>query len=117
MRNVMKNGGYMVILTIFSIIAGLLITGAVIVLGLVIIAVFIGIEFHNLLSMIALAGVLAMSGVALDWLLQFCKHPDEKEQIVSGPNNHQEFPGEKNTNGFNPWTDEWYGSGPWWKKW
>jgi hypothetical protein len=18
---------------------------------------------------------------------------------------------------FDPWTDEWYGSGPWWKKW
>ena len=18
---------------------------------------------------------------------------------------------------FNPWTDEWYGEGPWWKKW
>ena len=96
-------------------IAGLLMIGTASVLGLAGIAVLTGITSHNLLSLLALAGVLAVIAAGLQWLLRVIPQCDE--QKYPGPNNPREVPDQKQNIHFDPWTDEWYGTGPWWKKW
>ena len=105
------------LLTILGMIAGLGMAGAVIVLILAVIALFTGITTHNLLSMLALAGVLVAIASVLQWLLQKFSSDIREKHIYSGPNNQQDVPDGKQNIHFDPWLDEWYGSGPWWKKW
>ena len=96
-------------------LAGILMTAVALVIVLAVIAVFIGITTHNLLSMLALASVLAVIAAGLQWLLQVIPQCDE--QKYPGPNNPREVLDQKQNIHFDPWTDEWYGTGPWWKKW
>ena len=96
-------------------IAGLLMIGTAIVLGLAGIAVLTGITTHNLLSMLALASVLAVIAAGLQWLLRVIPQRDERN--TPEPNNPYVVPDQKQNIHFDPWTDEWYGAGPWWKKW
>ena len=64
--------------TVFHAITGLLMTAAAIIFALAIIAVFTGITTHNLLSMLALAGTLALTSAGLQWLLQSVPQCDEE---------------------------------------
>ena len=103
--------------TVFHAITGLLMTAAVIIFGLAFIAVFTGITTHNLLSMLVLAGTLALTAAGLQWLLQSVPQFDEERPGNSVLNNQGAVADKKLRVLFDPWTDEWYGSGPWWKKW
>ena len=42
---------------------------------------------------------------------------DEERTGNSVPNNQGAVADKKQSVLFDPWADEWYGSGPWWKKW
>ena len=87
---------------------------AVLAAGLIVFA--IGMTLVTLvLSMLALASVLAVIAAGLQWLLQVIPQCDE--QKYPGPNKPREVPDQKQNIHFDPWTDEWYGTGPWWKKW
>ena len=110
-------GADVMIQTILAMIAGLAMVGAVIVLGLSAVAVFTGITTHNLLSMLAMAGVLAAIATCLQWLLRQFSSGSRENQTNPGMNSHRAVPDRKQNIQFDPWTDEWYGSGPWWKKW
>lgn len=105
------------LLTILGMIAGLGMVGSVIILILAVIAVFAGITTHNLLSMLALAGAFGATASVLQWLLRKFSFDIREKHIYSEPNNQQNVPNGKQNIHFDPWMDEWYGSGPWWKKW
>ena len=103
--------------TVFQAITGLLMTAAAIIFGLAFIAVFTGITTHNLLSMLALAGILGLTAAGLQWLLQSVLQCDEERPENTVPIDQGAAANKKQSVLFDPWTDEWYGSGPWWKKW
>ena len=103
--------------TVLHAITGLLMTATAIIFALAFIAVFTGITTHNLLSMLALAGILGLTAAGLQWLLQSVPQCDEERPGNSVPNNQCAVADKKQSVLFDPWTDEWYGSGPWWKKW
>ena len=103
--------------TVLHAITGVLMTAAAIIFGLAFIAVFTGITTHNLLSMLALAGTLALTAAGLQWLLQSVPQCDEERPGNSVLNNQGAVADKKQSVLFDPWADEWYGSGPWWKKW
>ena len=103
--------------TVFQAITGLLMTATAIIFALAFIAVFTGITTHNLLSMLALAGTLALTAAGLQWLLQSVPQCDEERPENTVPIDQGAAANKKQSVLFDPWTDEWYGSGPWWKKW
>ena len=98
-------------------LAGILMTAAALVIVLAVIAVFTGITTHNLLSMLALAGTFALIAFGIQWIVQLKPQRDGENQRNQGANDQPAVSKEKPGIQFDPWTDEWYGSGPWWKKW
>ena len=109
-------------MTILSVISGLLMICGVMVKLLTLCAFITGMSWHNIVSMLLLAIVL-FSGSMLILYIQSLFTSRVKEKHFTNRDNHSGKVMPKNQLKqiqeiqFNPWTDEWYGEGPWWKKW
>ena len=55
--------------------------------------------------------IALLSAIALAF---FCGLFDDQNPGQGNPNKDTNIPDDTQ---FDPWKDEWYGNGPWWKKW
>ena len=98
-----------------------MICGLIVIL-LTLCAFITGMSWHNIASMLLLAAVL-FSGSMLILYIQSLFTTRIKDIHLNNRDSHSRevIPNNqlKQIQGiqFNPWTDEWYGKGPWWKKW
>ena len=109
-------------MTILSVISGLLMICGLIVILLTICAFITGMSWHNIASMLLLATVLFSGSMVILYIQSLFTSRVKEKHFTNCDNHSREVVPKKQLKQiqgiqFNPWTDEWYGKGPWWKKW
>ena len=102
---------------IISIVCGLLMISGLFVVLCAVLSLMFGASLYEVGSMLVLAAILLAGSFCLQIVLK--KIPssidNEKANSLTIRGNHQAL--DKHGIHFDPWRDEWYGFGPWWKKW
>ena len=102
---------------LLSVASGLFLVAGVLVIVLAIIATLTGAAMHNIASMMFLAATSLIGSACLQYALSLISSNDSnKKHNTSTEKNDCQTTNVQHMN-FDPWTDEWYGKGPWWKKW
>lgn len=102
---------------IISIVCGLLMISGLFVVLCAVLSLMSGSSLYEVGSMLVLAAILLAGSFCLQIVLK--KIPssidNEKANSLTIRGNHQAL--DEHGFHFDPWRDEWYGFGPWWKKW
>ena len=109
-------------MTILSVISGLLMIFGLMVILLTICAFITEMSWHNIASMLLLATVLFSGSMVILYIQSLFASKVKEKHFTNCDNHSREVVPKKQLKQihgiqFNPWIDEWYGEGPWWKKW